>query len=124
MCVVDCPRRKKSAGRWIVRPMDILHAIGNIDPHFINNMVLALDNYFVYRARAIEKKDGNPPNEVRMLCNSIMNNTNKMCADTTIKYDPAKSVLKCQVGDEIKFNEADFMRLTSFFFAEIESRYL
>ncbi len=33
-----------------------------------------------------------------------------MCADKTIKYDPAKSVLKCRIGDKITLNEADFAR--------------
>jgi len=87
-------------------------------------MVLTLDNYFVHRARAIEKKDGNPLNEVSLLCNSIMTNNNRLCADKTIKYVPAKSVLKYRVGDEIKLKEADFMLLSSAFFAEIESKYL
>jgi hypothetical protein len=99
-------------------------AIEAFEPHFFNNMVLALDNYFVHRARAIEKKDGNPLNEVRLLCNSMMNNNNRMCADKTIKFDPAKSVLKYRVGDEIKLNEADFIHLSSAFFAEIESKYV
>ena len=99
-------------------------AIEAFEPHFFNNMVLALDSYFVHRARAIEKKDGNPLNEVRMVCNSMMNNNNMMCADKTIKFDPAKYVLKYRVGDEIKLNEADFILLSSAFFAEIESKYL
>jgi hypothetical protein len=47
-------------------------AIEVFEPHFFNTMVLALDSYFVHRARAIERKDGNPLNEVRVLCNSIM----------------------------------------------------
>lgn len=99
-------------------------AIEAFEPHFFSNMVLALDSYFVHRARAIEKKDGNPLNEVRMLCNSMMNNNNVMCADKTIKFDPAKSVLKYRVGDEIKLNEADFTHLSTAFIAEIENKYL
>lgn len=99
-------------------------AVEAFEPRFFNNMVLALDSYFVHRTRAIEKKDGNPLNEVRMLCNSMMNNGNMMCADKTIKFDPAKSVLKYRVGDEIKLNEADFVLLSPAFFAQIESKYL
>jgi len=69
-------------------------------------------------------KDGNPLNEVRMLCNSMMTNHNILGADKTIKYDPAKSVLKYRFGDQIKLNEADFTRLSGAFFAEIERKYL
>ena len=85
-------------------------------------MVLTLDGYFVHWAGGIEKKDGNPLNEVRMLCNSMMNNNGIMSADKTIKYDPTQSVLKYRVGDEIKLNEANFLRLSSAFFSEIESK--
>jgi hypothetical protein len=52
---------------------------------FFNKMVLALDNYFVHRSRTIEKKDGNPLNEVRVLCNSLMSNGGTVAADKTIK---------------------------------------
>ena len=69
-------------------------------------------------------KDGNPLNEVRLLCESIMNNDAEMCADDTIKIDAAKSVLKYRVGDKIKLNVADFILLSSCFFAEIEEKYL
>ena len=93
-------------------------------PHFFDNMVLSLDSYFVHRTRALEKKDGNPLNEVRTLCNSMMSDNTIMCADKTIKYDPAKSVLKYRVGDKIRLNEADFILLSAAFFAEIESKYL
>ena len=47
-----------------------------------------------------------------------------MCADKTIKIDPSKSVLKYEVGDEIQLNVADFILLSSCFFAEIEEKYL
>jgi len=99
-------------------------AIKALEPHFFSNMALALDSYFVHRARAIEKKDGNPMNEVRILCNYTINNYCILCEDKTIKYDPTKAILKYRIGDEIKLNEAEFIRLASAFFAEIERKYL
>lgn len=99
-------------------------AIEGFEPHFFGNMVIALDNHFVHRARAIEKKDGNPLNEVRMLCDSMMSHNNVMTVDNTIKYDPAKAVLKYRLGDQINMTRADFTRLSSVFFAEIEKEYL
>ncbi len=91
---------------------------------FFNNMVLLLDHFFVHRLRTVEGKDGNPLNEVRMLCDSMMSNKNRLCADKTIKYEPARSVLKYEVGDEIGLNEADFLLISKAFFAEIESKYV
>ena len=99
-------------------------AIDALEGTFFNNMILLLDYFFVHRLRTIEGKDGNPLNEVRVLCDSMLHNKNIMSANNTIKLSPAKSVLKYQVGDKIKFNEADFLRLSEAFFAEIESRYL
>jgi len=99
-------------------------AIEQFEHHFFTNMVLALDSFFVHRARALEKKDGNPLNEVRMLCDSITTNDGTMALDETIKVDPVKSVLKYRAGDKIKLNEADFILLSSGFFAEIEAKYL
>jgi hypothetical protein len=54
----------------------------------------------------------------------MMNDNNTICVDKTIKFDPAKSVLKYRIGDEINLNEVNFMLLSSAFFAEIESKYL
>ncbi len=43
-----------------------------------------------------------------------------MCMDKSIKFDPEKSVLKYKAGNEIKFNEADFLLLYRAFFAELK----
>jgi dihydroxyacetone kinase len=80
-------------------------------------VLIALNDYFVHRMKGMEKKDGNPLNEVRILCDSIMNNHYIMGSDNTIKYDPAKSILKYKVGDEIKLNENDFKLISVAFFA-------
>jgi hypothetical protein len=95
-----------------------------LETTFFNNMVIVLDRMFVHRFRAVEGKDGNPLNEVRLLCDSMTGSNNQLQMDNTIKYDPDGSVLKLRVGDEIRLNEADFARLSSAFFAEMELKFL
>jgi hypothetical protein len=90
---------------------------------FFNNLVLVLDHLFVHWLRTVEGKDGNPLNEVRLLGDSMMNNNGIMSTDKTIRFDPARSVLKYKAGDEIKLNEADFVILSRAFFAELESKF-
>jgi hypothetical protein len=99
-------------------------AIESFEPVFFNNMVMVLDNLFVHRSRLIEKKDGNPLNEVRMLCHSMMYNNYILTAESTIKFNPAKSVLKYQPGDEIRLTEDAFVELSKAYFDEIEKKYL
>ena len=45
-----------------------------------------MDSYFVHRTRAIEGKDGNPLNEVRMLSTSSLRNKAELMADKAIEY--------------------------------------
>jgi hypothetical protein len=52
-----------------------------------------------------------------------MNNNSKLGVDRTIKYDPAKSVLKYKIGGEINLDASDFTSLFMAFIAEIESKY-
>jgi hypothetical protein len=98
-------------------------AVEAFEPAFFNHLVLVLDNYFVHRSRTLEGKDGNPLNEVRLLCNSILRNDNVLCADKTIRFKPEASVLKLQVGEEIRLDQADFRLIFGAFFAEIEKKY-
>lgn len=105
--------------------LEINPVIESFETEFFNHMVLVLDHYFVHRSRTIELKDGNPLNEVRILCDSIMLYENKMTKDTkSMMYDPAKSVLKYNIGDDIKLNEEDFELLFKAFFSEMESKFV
>lgn len=96
-------------------------AVDTFAPIFFNNLVLVLDNLFIHRTRALEGKDGNPMNEVRVICNSLLNNKGKLLADKSIKLNAAKSVLGLQAGDAINLTEADFVRLSEAFFAAVET---
>ena len=104
------------------------------EARFFNDQVLLLDHMFVHRLSGIEGKDGNPLNEVRVLCNSLLLNQGKLRVDklpgwpnsavAKLTLPPEKSLLKLKVGDEVKLTEADFERLSKAFFAEIEKKYL
>jgi len=103
------------------------------EARFFNDQVLLLDYMFVHRLSGIEGKDGNPMNEVRVLCNSILFNDGKLqveklagwpnSAVSALTLPPEKSILKLEVGDEIRLSEDDFVRLSKAFFAELEKKY-
>jgi len=95
-----------------------------LEHEFFNNMVLMLDYLFVHRARTLELKDGNPLNEVRVICKSITQNQGVMSTDNAVKLDPAKSVTGLQYGEEIKMNDAEFLRLAEAFFVELERKFM
>ena len=99
-------------------------AVDDHEYRFFNNMVLLLDYYFVHRLRAVEGKDGNTLNEVRVLCDSILNNQGRMGSDKSIRLKPAASLLKLEVGAEIRLSRKDFLLLSKAFFTEIENKYL
>src|SRR2546422_1454041 len=91
------------------------------EARFFDDQVLLLDYMFVHRLSGIEGKDGNPLNEVRVLCNSILLNQGKLQAEKvpgwpnsaggSVKLAPEKSVLKLKAGDEVEMTEGDFVRL-------------
>jgi hypothetical protein len=102
---------------------------------YFNNLVLLLDYFFVHRLRMVAGKDGNPLNEVRILCNSILANDSIFTAEnvaqtsafeglTGIKLPPDKSVLKLSAGDAVRLTEHDFVRLSHAFFDEMERKFL
>ena len=103
------------------------------EARFFNDQVLLLDYMFVHRLSGIEGKDGNPLNEVRVLCNSILLNRGKLQVDKLpgwpnsavagIKLPPEQSVLKLKPNDEVRLSKADFERLSKAFFAELEKKF-
>ncbi|HEV8361218.1 MAG TPA: hypothetical protein VGR28_12270 [Candidatus Thermoplasmatota archaeon] len=105
----------------------------DFEARYFNDQVLLLDYMFVHRLSGIEGKDGNPLNEVRVLCNSLLLNKGKVhikklpgwpnSAVSGLTLPAEKSLLKLKDGDEVKLTEADFVRLADAFFAELESKY-
>jgi hypothetical protein len=98
-------------------------ALESFERLFFNNLILVLEVCVVPRARALEGKDGNPRNEIRMLAASILRNRGVLMADKAIKYKPEASVSKLRVGDEIRTAEAGFRALFEAFFAEIRRKF-
>jgi hypothetical protein len=94
------------------------------EPTFFTTLLLTLDAHFTHRTRALEGKDGNALNEVRVLVRSITDNGRRMLADPSIRLSPSTSVLGLRPGDEIRITEAEFVRLTDAYFAELAKRYL
>ena len=98
-------------------------ALGAFDPVFFNTLLLALDYSFVERSRTVELSDGNPLNEVRILCHSILRNRGVLASDPAIEYSAARSVLGIEVGQAIRLREPEFVRLLNAFIAELESKF-
>src|SRR5437588_11639129 len=84
----------------------------SFESRYFIDQVLLLDYMFVHRLAGIEGKDGNPLNEVRVLCNSLLLNQGRLQVDrlpgwpnsasTGMELPPEKSVLKLKVGEEVR----------------------
>jgi hypothetical protein len=58
-----------------------------------------------------------------MLCTSILSNDGVLAPDKIIKYKPETSVLKLEIGDEIRLDEAQFRALFEAYFSELEAKF-
>lgn len=97
-------------------------ALNDFEPPFFNNLVLVLDRFFVHRVRAATGTDSNPLNEVEMIADSLMNNHAVLRGSPAIAYLPADTVVKLEIGDDIRLTAEEFDRLATAFFAEAETR--
>jgi hypothetical protein len=92
-------------------------------PGYFVTQILALDHFFLHRQRSNEGKAGGPLNELRMLCDGIKENAGVLGANSTIKYDAAKSVAGLAIGSKIVLDDKGFERLSNAVFDEIEAKY-
>jgi hypothetical protein len=91
---------------------------------FFNNLTLVLNHYYVHRLRTVAGNDGNPLNEVELICASLMHNNGILRGNRGIKYIPGQSVVKLKIGDPIHLTAEQFERLSEAFFAELERKFL
>lgn len=99
-------------------------ALATFEPLFFANLLLALDRPFVHRIRAVTGKDGNPLNEVELLCECLMDHDGVLTKSTVIKLVPDQSVVGLEYGKAIRLTQAQFEKLSTAFFAELEARFL
>ena len=123
--------RQLAAYRKLVKALNgagddpkVASALEAFEPLLFDNMALVLDRYFVHRLRGVTGKDGNPLNEVELLTDSLMNNDGVLRGSSVVNFVPGESVLKLNIGDRIQLTAAEFERLASAFFADIESKFL
>jgi hypothetical protein len=62
-------------------------------------------------------------NAVRVLCTATLENRGILAQDKTIKMNPAMSISKYEVGDEIKLDAGRFVQLSDALLAEIEKKF-
>ena len=99
-------------------------ALSAFERTYFTDMVLVLDRLFVHRLRMVEGKDTNALSEVRALCNSIVHNNGVMTPDKAVKLTPAESILQYMPGEKIAVDEAQFVKLSAAFFAELERKFV
>ncbi|MEA2371524.1 MAG: hypothetical protein QOH12_1918 [Solirubrobacteraceae bacterium] len=99
-------------------------ALEDFDSLFFNNMTLVLDRHFVHRLRAVTGKDGNPLNEVELICESLLNHDGIFRGNKVIKYVPEESVVGLRPGDPIRLTADEFDRLSAAFFADLERKFV
>ncbi|GEP35257.1 hypothetical protein NSZ01_30250 [Nocardioides szechwanensis] len=93
------------------------------EPGYLRQLVLALDTYALHRSRGEEGKDGNPLNEVRLLCGSIRDHDGVLTGERSIRYAADRSVLGLAEGDPITLDAAGFRSLADAFFDELGTRF-
>lgn len=130
---IEACKARVAANLAAYRSLKSADAQTGFETRYFNNQVLLLDYMFVHRLAGIEGKDGNPLNEVRVLCNSLLLNAGKVqvskladwptSAVSNLTLPVERSRLKLKDGDKVEVTEDQFVELSAAFFAELETRY-
>jgi hypothetical protein len=109
----------KASGMSLTR---IDAALAAFEPAFFNNLLIALDARFARRPRNGDGMDGDPLDEVGLLCASLTANGGVLARDPAIAYEPSRAVLRLDVGERIALNADDFEAIAAAFLDAIEQR--
>jgi len=96
-------------------------AKGDLEASYFNAALVALDRRFVHRVRTFTGKDTNPLSEVELITDSLMG-SGSLEVGSVIKYQPEKSVLGLEAGQEIRLSADDYEKLATAFLDEVERR--
>lgn len=86
-------------------------------------MLVALEGWFVHRARAQEGKDGNALHEVRLLALGVTENGGRFPEPGPVRWRPEQSLTGLRPGDPIRMTEALFSKLAEAFLAAMTERF-
>lgn len=95
----------------------------DVETELLAALTVELDAFFVHRVRALEGKDSNPLNEVRMLAHSLLHDAGVLASSTTIRYRPDQTILGIPVGEPIRIDRGGFERLATAYFDELRARF-
>jgi hypothetical protein len=98
-------------------------ALSAFEPRMVRHLLLALDGYFANRTRAVEKKDGGALNEVRWLCDAVMNHGAVLPKPPVTSMKPETTTSGLGAGDEVTLDAAQFALLAEAFFNEMEAKF-
>lgn len=102
---------------------DLNEAVDDFNSLFFNNLALVLDRFFVHRDRATAGADGNPLNELDLICDSLMNRGGVFDAGAEFKYLRDASIVKLAPGDTIHLTSDEFTRLSAAVFVELDEKF-
>lgn len=102
---------------------DLNEAVDDFNSLFFNNLTLVLDRFFVHRDGATAGTDGNPLNELGLICNSLMCHEGVFTVGAELKYLRDTSVVKLAPGDNVNLNVDEFTRLSAAVFIELDEKF-